>query len=413
MQVNDIVFMDLNPNDTSTIEVKYNDFNRRMVFGPKNFLAADVDISENTINLTDHEYEIGDRVIYSPSANIISGLENEGMYYVFPFTKDKIKLALNKIDIENKKFIIINSAEDGTISRINPLVKASKNQKIVFDLSDKSLSFVSSGSTYSAFDMNIYTDSEFTNIFRSSRTTNTFEVSKSGKAGINEDASLTITLTDEVPNNLWYKFSKKNLAISPDSKSGFSEDDSVKNYNQIDIQKSVYEGRKIVTGVGSTTFTYSIDKKPRILSEYNINNSKTKYQTTSKTPKGSINKIKVNFGGKGYKSLPGISSIITESGQNQLLDVESASVGIIQNNQFNSNNIGFGYPSDRTLRPIANLPEILRIQPLASFGRIGITSSGNNYLIAPDLVVFDVVSNKVITSVDLEFNLGDPVVNIK
>ena len=70
--------------------------------------------------------------------------------------------------------------KDGTISRINPLVKASKNQKIVFDLSDKSLSFVSSGSTYSAFDMNIYTDSEFTNIFRSSKTTNTFEVSKSG-----------------------------------------------------------------------------------------------------------------------------------------------------------------------------------------------------------------------------------------
>ena len=111
MQVNDIVFMDLNPNDTSTIEVKYNDFNRRMVFGPKNFLAADVDISENTIKLTNHEYEIGDRVIYSPSANIISGLEDEGMYYVFPFTKDKIKLALNKIDIENKKFVIINSAE--------------------------------------------------------------------------------------------------------------------------------------------------------------------------------------------------------------------------------------------------------------------------------------------------------------
>ncbi|MDB4343787.1 YHYH protein [Schleiferiaceae bacterium] len=412
MQVNDIVFMDLNPNDTATIEVKYNDFNRRMVFGPKNFLAADVDISENTINLTDHEYEIGDRVIYSPSATIISGLENEGMYYVFPFTKDKIKLALNKIDIENKKFVIINSAEDGTISRINPLVKASKNQKIVFDLSDKSLSFVSSGSTYSAFDMNIYTDSEFTNIFRSSKTTNTFEVSKSGEAGINADASLTINLTDEVPDNLWYKFSKKNLSISPDSKSGFSDDDSVKNYNQIDIQKSVYEGQKIVTGVGSTTFTYSVSKKPRILSEYDFNNSKTKYQTTSKTSNGPINRIKVNFGGKGYKSLPGISSVSTDSGKNQLLDVESSSIGIIQGNQFNSNNIGFGYPSDRTLRPIANLPEILRIQPLASFERIGISSSGNNYLIAPDLIVFDVVSNKVITSVDLEFNLGDPVVNI-
>ena len=43
-----------------------------------------------------------------------------------------------------------------------------------------------------------------------------------------------------------------------------------------------------------------------------------------------------------------------------MLDVE-ASIGVIQGNQFNSNNIGFGYPSDRTLRPIANLPEILRI----------------------------------------------------
>ena len=36
----------------------------------------------------------------------------------------------------------------------------------------------------------------------------------------------------------------------------------------------------------------------RILSEYNLNNSKTKYQTTSKTSSGPINRIKVNFGGK-------------------------------------------------------------------------------------------------------------------
>jgi hypothetical protein len=58
--------------------------------------------------------------------------------------------------------------------------------------------------------------------------------------------------------------------------------------------------------------------------------------------------------------------------------------------------IGFDYPTDNTLRPVCNLPEILFIDPLTSFSEIGITSSGKNYSITPNLVVLDGYTNKVV-----------------
>ena len=35
--------------------------------------------------------------------------------------------------------------------------------------------------------------------------------------------------------------------------------------------------------------------------------------------------------------------------------------------------VGYDYPTDNTLRPTANLPEILEIESLATFKRIGIS----------------------------------------
>ena len=42
-------------------------------------------------------------------------------------------------------------------------------------------------------------------------------------------------------------------------------------------------------------------------------------------------------------------------------DSKSTNIGNILRHKFDSENIGFDYPTDQTLRPVANLPEILEI----------------------------------------------------
>ena len=96
----------------------------------------------------------------------------------------------------------------------------------------------------------------------------------------------------------------------------------------------------------------------------------------------------------------------------QFLIQRVLNIGNILRHKFDSENIGFDYPTDQTLRPVANLPEILEMQSLNSFESIGISSFGRNYLSSPKLVVIDGYTNKVLPEVDLHYDLGDTQVTI-
>ena len=55
-----------------------------------------------------------------------------------------------------------------------------RNEKLKFDLSDTSLSFVVSGVRSSVFELRFFTDSDYSNIFDTTETRSTFEVTRSG-----------------------------------------------------------------------------------------------------------------------------------------------------------------------------------------------------------------------------------------
>ena len=78
---NDTVFVSVKPTNIKTVEVKYNDFNRRIVFDSQDFVAGDIDLSLNTITVTEGVFNYGDKVIYTASSPA-GGLVNEKMYYV-------------------------------------------------------------------------------------------------------------------------------------------------------------------------------------------------------------------------------------------------------------------------------------------------------------------------------------------
>ncbi len=411
LSVNDEIFYDLNPEDTKTISVLYDDHNRRIVFDPINFVAGDVNVLRNTITLTSHGFNTGDKVIYKATSPM-TNLQHEGMYFVLVDTDDKIKLVKDEVDLRTQIPIDISNASAGTICRINPLVKVNKNQTLKFDLSSTTLSFISNSTNYSAFDLDLYSDNEFTNEFLSTKKTTTFEVTKSGDVGITTTANLTLSLTDDVPDNLWYKFSIQNPDLIPAVKSEIVLDREAYAYNKINAVDTVYDGRQTIVGVGTTTFTFNVKKVP-VKAGYGETNSNSTYTTTSTTATGPINKVRVTNTGFGYKNLPGISSIASDSGTGAVLEADSTNFGAILSTEWDANGIGFGYPSDKTLRGVANLPEIVKVEPLSSFKSIGITSAGKNYLVAPDLVVIDGFTKKVLTGVDIEYKLGDTQVTIK
>ena len=95
-----------------------------------------------------------------------------------------------------------------------------------------------------------------------------------------------------------------------------------------------------------------------------------------------------------------------------ILYTESESVGKILNTRYVSGKIAYDLPTDKTLKVVSNIPQILDVDTLASFDHIGISSNGRNYLIAPDLVVLDGFTNELIPEIDIRYTLGDQKVKI-
>jgi hypothetical protein len=406
----DRVFIDVNPTTTTTIKVKYDDPNRRIVFDPDNIEVSGINTSTNTIQVPKNKYRTGDKIIYD-SSDPSENLESSGLYFVYVLQNNLIKLVEESFELskQNPTFVNIGSAKSCTISRINPQILVEKNQNIKFDLSDSSLSFDFGSSRFSAFDMFIYNDSQKINKFFTTGTTRNFEVTKSGKIGIDTDAFLNLKISDNIPEFLYYGFSPDNLNIIPRVKLEIYDDDSVINNNSITLDSNKFDGNYSVVGVTSNTFEYNIPFDSDNIELYNSTNSNVNYKTNSLTAEGPVSSFRGISKGNGYRSLPGFTTITSKNGSGALIEPFSSSIGTVLNTRIN--NIGFGYPTDNTLNIVANLPQVLKVNPLGEFESIGITSSGINYSKSPDLVVLDGVTDEVVNAI-LTYEIGDTEVTI-
>ena len=412
---NDTVKMTVKPTSEQVINVTYNDYNRRIVFNPVGFTSDNVDTQNNTITVSNHDFLIGDKVIHTATTPA-GGLGDNDMYYVIPFDKDRIRLVKEKYQIasEQPNFVNITSrGMGGTISKINPLVNTRRNNTLKFDLSDQSLSFLSNGVRYPAFLMSLYLDQEFNKEFLTTgtQTNNAFEVTRTGTVGISTNANLSVVVTDAVASRLYYKFDPINKEINFASKTGIIVDEESSPFNQINVELSEFDGTHRITGTSSTTFSYELPKIPES-TLYTQSNSVSSYITDSTRPYGGIAEVDLVNGGNSYSRLPKISRVTSGIGTGAILEAQSNNIGRILQNRFDSDNIGFDYPTDETVRPVANLPEILEMESLTSFEHIGISSFGRNYLHPANLVVIDGYTNKVLPEVDLRYEIGDTEVTI-
>ena len=409
----DKVSMNVTPGITSTVTVQYNDHNRRIIFNPIGFTTADVSTTLNAITITDHGLKTGDKVILS-ATTAPTGLTDQNIYYVYRFSKDSIKLCDDKYQTEqfNPEFVAITVASNGSLLPVNPPLNIFNGNTVVFDLSDTSLSSENASTLYSAFDMNLYSDANYTNKFEASGRSDQFEVSKTGKVGIDADARLTLVVTGNVPEELFYKFTSINDDFIADVKKEIISDEEVLGHNQLLKVSSAFSGEYSIIGVSSpSAFKYNIEDNPE-RSEYTASTATITYATNSKVAYGGISDIDITYKGNGYNEIVGVSTVVgIVTGTGSILEPFSNTIGKILSTNIES--IGFDYPTDNTLRPTTNLPEVLFLESLTSFDEIGITSSGKNYNIAPNLIVKDGLTGDLITDVDIFFEIGDTQVTIR
>jgi hypothetical protein len=408
---NDTVFIDVNPSISTTFTFKYNDYNKKLLVNPKDFISAGINTITNTITIIDHKFESGQKVIHTATIPAI-GLENNKEYFIFVVDTNNIRLTntyYDSINI-NPEIVDITSASNGTLSSINPPIKVYRNSLIVFDLSDSSLSHTQQATPYPAFDLKIFKDSNFTENYINNFDNEVFKVQKTGIVGITSDAKIILTIDENTPQNLYYNlipiFDGINL---PDSKKLISEDSDVLSNNEIQVIKSEYNGvHNIIVG-SSTSFTYNITKTPE-KDLYTSDISSITYETNSLNSNGTISKIKITNKGQNYYSIPEISNIISRIGTGAILESSSTSIGKIKSTKIND--IGFDFPSDLTMRPSAAIPQIIKIAPLSSLESIKISSFGKGYTSPPKLIVLDGKTNSIVPEVNLKFTLGDNQIKI-
>ena len=409
LRLNDRIYVSVDKIGISTtIKVKYNDYNRRLLIGNYEFSNVDVDTINDTIKIKNHNFESGQKVIYTSKTPSVNLLDNK-IYYINVIDEDTIRLCdtyLTSISLD-PNYVNIGSATTGEIGLINPPIKINSNRKTIFDLSDESLSYKVGSRTYSCFKFEFYYD----NGFKFNYNFDTIpEIVKYGNVGI--DTSARIEFLIKEPKTLYYKVNPINLdQISQTKKDIIIDSENVIDNNTILVQESGYSGKYTISkvGIGSTNFEYYLPLTPE--SEYYENNSDfdIKYYTDSTSESGAINSIQVNSYEK-FDYIPGVVSISSSEGKNALIYSVDANIGNIRS--IDIKDIGFDFPSDNTLRPHFKSPQLIRVSPLGKLNYIKKLSPGINYVSDPKLLVFDPVKNVVLNDTILEYSSKNNYVTI-
>ena len=415
MKNDDTVFVDVNPGINTTITVKYNKIRRKAVFNPLDYVAAGIVTGAATggirdsITINDHKLKTGDKIIHTSDSPI--GLENNREYYVYVVDENTLKFVDSKyqLSIDFPEFVGISSTGDGTISPINPPFVFYKDSNAIFDLSDSSLSYTQSATSYPAFNFDFYKDQKLNEIYETSGQSASFDVSRVGTIGVTADAKVTLKVNENTPSNLFYKLSPIDVSDNlTENKEIVNDEDLILN-NNISTKKSEYSGEFQIISTGATTFTYDLETAPESDS-YSPSSSTLRYSTISTSAYGSIDEITVTESGGGYQVVPGITTVISNVGSGAVIESFTSTIG--KPTKISLQNIGFDYPTDSTLKPEALFPQVMRISPLSGFKSIGITSFGKGYNQNPSLVVLDGVTKKPIGDVDLKYNPEEEIVEI-
>lgn len=372
--VGDEVELTLKSSLTEEFDVSYDNINRKLLIDNLTFADSDIDVSNNSIKNSNFEnLSNGIKVVYF-SAAPADGLENGKVYFILKRNSKRISLCEFKDDILKSKDINITSTGGAshTLKLVNPQIISFDGSIIKFDLSHSSLVDM---------DLKFYEDGNFDRQVELIGDLNSgFAITRDGTPGTSGAFVSLDTNIKTFPKVLHYNLIT--LSPSDQTKNQLSSDKEVSSYNKINIINHQLNTKIEIDLISETnSFVFNSTKK---LSEKELEilgNANVTYTTKSKTANGPINDIKVNFGGRGYKKVPVISSIQTLNGNNAVLKLISNNIGKIE--EIERIKDGFDYPVDPTLSAQLSSSIICGIKDIRTLDKVKVLTSGQNYNVAP------------------------------
>ena len=332
-----------------------------------------VQTGANVITLDNHNFTTGQKV------NLISSIIPVGLGnsdYFVNVVDDRTFSLCDSFEnaTANPPIVvgILSATQSGihTFTKINPRIFVEKDNDLVFNLSDSSLS---------GYKFKVYYDKEFKNEFVSTGSSQGFNtpvgIITEGETG----SKFTIGYGKSVPDKLYYNIEKLGVAVTADN--------TVRHYSEIEYVKNNYNGTFKISNVGINTFTFSsVNESFRTVTD-KTNCKELSYSTTSGIVTGAINSVNIVSGGSNYKKLPTFVSIGTTTVNDVSVLVKSSNVGNIKKTRVI--NEGFEYPSDPTLQPEALLPKFIQLRGSKAISRVDVVNGGANYITPPKLIVVD------------------------
>jgi len=407
---NDIVSLSVTPGISTTYYVKYNDTSKRVIINPRNFGGAEINTTTNTINIPDHGYETGDKILYT-SSNVATPLTTDTVYFVVRNDSNSFKLASTYYQATKTVPTIIGLTGTGSgheVGLINPSITVARGYNVGFALSDPSLVQTVNGKKRQIFEFNLYEDKNFIKPYYSNPG-EPFQVVGVGTVGVSTDARVNISITDSTPRELFYKLDNVNLDIVDASKKDPITDMDVIGFSRIQCDFSDYNSVFNVTGIGSTTFNFNIPFRPEKGSYTPEEATTLEYSTTATQVDGPIDSVQIISRGKNYTEIPVVASIASTSGVGGVIRLVSKNIGVPKT--FTIKNVGFDYSADKTLEPSVLFPQILKLDRLSKVSNIGITSGGKNYLTPPTLIFIDRITGEINTDIVTRTELQGTSVN--
>tara|TARA_B100001113_G_scaffold48198_1_gene34702 strand:+ start:13 stop:8304 length:8292 start_codon:yes stop_codon:yes gene_type:complete len=228
------------------------------------------------------------------------------------------------------------------------------------------------------------------------------EVVNSGISG-NSGSKTSIHFTNRVPDVLYYKFLPlQNTKI-------IEINEEIENYSKIFVNKSKFTGTHVILSKDTNTFTWNLSSIPERVGYSSASN--LSYITNSTNVRGGVARVLLQGGGNDYKDIPQVS-VASTTGSSANLKAFGRDIGRID--EVTMIETGYDYPSDLTLQPQAAVPQIINLKDNFSVESVAITSTGKNYLVPPDFVVYNSKTNAVNENAKFEAKIeGGSVANIK
>lgn len=267
----------------------------------------------------------------------------------------------------------------------NPRIDVTRGDTLEFDISHSSMLDTK---------IEFYLDPKYKKQFVGSGTT-TPQVTYSGIAG-NANAKASVSMNSDAPEILFYRVN------SFSSIKNIDENIDIDDHNKIVVNTSVFTASGTISTVGSDQFTYNIFREPERVG-YTTQTANISYLTNTSNDAGPIGAIEITSGGLNYRDIPQVS-IASTSGTSALVRPSGSMIGKIR--EVNISGYGCDYPSDKTLRPEASVPQVIYLKDNFTITDVGITSAGKKYLTPPDLVIYnsktDQISDTTKFRVDLQ-----------